>query len=843
MSDKTISKKTLQKQFGKNWKKHYALQIFAERGFARKRCRKCKRFFWTLDKARKKCGNSTCEPYSFIGKSISKTDYVDTWRKFSRFFEKNGRTTIPRYPTIARWRDDTWFTQASIYCFQPYVVSGEVKPPANPLVIAQPCFRFNDIENIGLTSRHYSGFVMIGQHNFIPEAAHVEHWKDEDIGLVIDCLKSFGLKEKGLTFAEDVWVGGGNAGPAFEVFYGGVELLTTVFMQYSITPKGLRELPLRVIDFGWGLERLTWILNGMPTSYEVVFDPVDNYLERKIKFSPDKNFLKKFDKYSATLDFDDPDVDVESELKSIAKKMKFKLPALKERLAQIQAFYSILDHSRTLLFALADGALPSNAGGGYNLRFILRRALRLAEKYGWQVDLKDLAREHARAFSGGRGRRVTGISERGGDEELIEAGTKPMYPELEEKLPDVEKILDVEIRKYNETKQKISAVLGSLFQKKKKITESELIELYDSQGIMPEDVIIAAEKAKVKVKMPADFYSKVASLHTEKKPESVKSAINVSDMPETQLLYYADEYAREFSAKVLRIIDGKYVILDKTVFYPISGGQFSDTGTINNRPVLSAYKIGNVVVHDVENPNFKTGQFVIGKIDWNRRYQLMRHHTATHIINGSIRSVIGNHVWQAGAEKSPEKARLDFTHFANLTPDELRLIERRANEAVLANIPVKKTIMNKDIAEKKYGFRLYQGGAVPGASIRVIETEGFDVEACGGTHLNNTGEIGFIKILGSKKIQDGVVRIEFVAGMRALEEMQNYHKMLTDAASIFNVPAEQLPRTCQRFFFEWKNQRKDLEKAKQLQPQKSEIRQKPQQQKQQMQKKSGRKKK
>ncbi|MFH0869082.1 MAG: alanine--tRNA ligase-related protein [archaeon] len=821
----TSDKKSLRKQFSKDWQKHYALQIFSSRGFVRKRCSRCKTFFWTLDRARRKCGNSTCEPYSFIGKAIAKTDYVDTWHRFAKFFEKNGRTIIPRYPTIARWRDDTWFTQASIYCFQPHVVSGEVKPPANPLVIAQPCFRFNDIENIGLTSRHNGGFVMLGQHNFIPEAAHVEHWKDEDIGLVIDCLKSFGLKEKGLTFAEDVWMGGGNAGPSFEVFYGGMEILTTVFMQYAIVKDRLEELPLKVVDFGWGLERLAWLLNGTPTSYEITFDPVDKFFARKVKFTPDSGFLKKFSRYNANLDFDDPDVDVDSALASIAKKMKMKLPALKERLAQIQAFYSILDHARTLLFALADGALPSNSGGGYNLRFILRRALRMAERYNWQADLKELVREFARAFSGGRGRHVTGLG-KDGDEELMESGLQPMYPELEERLPDVEKILDVEIRKYNETKQKISAVLGELFKKKRSITEPELISFYDSQGIMPEDVVAAAEKANVRVKLPDNFYSKVASLHTEKKSESVKTTINVAGIGATQLLYYADEYAREFSAKVLKIIDGKYVVLDKTLFYPQSGGQFSDTGTINNKPVLNVSKIGNTVVHDVENPNFREGQFVIGKIDWKRRYQLMRHHTATHIINGAIRSVLGNHVWQAGAEKTPEKARLDFTHFSNLTPEEMQLIERRANEAVLANIPVKKTIMPKDAAEKKYGFRLYQGGAVPGASIRVIETEGLDVEACGGTHLNNTGEAGFIKVTGSKKIQDGVVRIEFVAGLRALDEMQSHQKLLTDSATVFNVPADQLPKTCARFFDEWKSQRKEIEKYKQQsQPQKPQVKQ------------------
>src|SRR3989344_5274947 len=240
-----LTKKDLFKQFQKDWKQHYALKVFEERGFARKQCRACKKFFWTLDKKRTKCGDSSCEQYSFIGKKVVKQafDYTDTWTEFANFFKSKGRTVIPRYPTIARWRDDTWFVQASIYDFQPHVVSGEVRPPANPLVVPQPCFRFNDIENIGVTSRHYSGFVMIGQHNFVSSAGHVGHWKDEDVCLVIDVLKHFGINEKEISMVENVWMGGGNAGPCFELFVRGLEILTMVMMQFSVTDDGLKELP------------------------------------------------------------------------------------------------------------------------------------------------------------------------------------------------------------------------------------------------------------------------------------------------------------------------------------------------------------------------------------------------------------------------------------------------------------------------------------------------------------------------------------------------------------------------------------------------------------------------
>jgi alanyl-tRNA synthetase len=296
----------------------------------------------------------------------------------------------------------------------------------------------------------------------------------------------------------------------------------------------------------------------------------------------------------------------------------------------------------------------------------------------------------------------------------------------------------------------------------------------------------------------------------------------VEGLPATQQLFYADEYSKEFEAKVLKIIDDQYVILDRTLFYPTSGGQQNDTGILNGRQVVNVERWGNIIVHYVEKPNFKTGQFVVGKLDWPRRLQLMRHHDATHIINGVSRRVLGDHIWQAGSEKTPEKARLDITHYSNLTKEELQKIERLANEVVLAGGPIKKLTMKKSDAEKKYGFRLYQGGAVPGAEIRVVLSD-IDVEACGGTHLNNTMEIGPIKILGSKKIQDGVVRLEFVAGARALEEMQKESKLLTDSATVFSIPEEQLPKTCERFFNEWKSQRKDLEKFKaQQRPQKQE---------------------
>src|SRR3989344_8339576 len=193
----------------------------------------------------------------------------------------------------------------------------------------------------------------------------------------------------------------------------------------------------------------------------------------------------------------------------------------------------------------------------------------------------------------------------------------PMFSRLTEKVPDVEKILRIEEDKYKETKQRITSVLGTLFQKKKSLSEDDLITFYDTQGILPEDISAAAIAQKAKVKIPSDFYSKVAARHMDRKHEEPKVVLqkDTKDLSATQLLFYADEYAKEFDAKVLKIIDGKYVVLDKTLFYPTSGGQLNDTGMINGKTVSNVEKWGNIVVHYVENPNFKEGQFVVGKID------------------------------------------------------------------------------------------------------------------------------------------------------------------------------------------------------------------------------------
>ena len=208
------------------------------------------------------------------GRTLLNLDFsTSAMIKFSKIFNKLGYTPIPRYPVAARWREDTDFVQASIYDFQPYVVSGEVKPPANPLIIGQPCIRFNDIENVGITGQHYTSFIMIGQHAFNSKETGLFYWKDEALEHDFNYLtKVIGVKKEDLTFQEEIWAGGGSFGPSIEYTAHGLELGNCVFMQYKELENGKsEELKTKVIDMGAGLERLAWYSNGTPTSYDITF--------------------------------------------------------------------------------------------------------------------------------------------------------------------------------------------------------------------------------------------------------------------------------------------------------------------------------------------------------------------------------------------------------------------------------------------------------------------------------------------------------------------------------------------------------------------------------------------
>ena len=798
-SDKDI-KKDFKEKASREPEKFYATSVLKKEGFSRKRCSKCSTYFWSTEESKEGdvCGNPACSGgFGFIGDTpaTKKLDYIGVWKEFSSLFSKWGYTPIPRYPVVARWRNDTDFVQASIYDFQPYVVSGEVEPPANPLVVPQMCLRFNDIDNIGITGAHYCAFVMIGQHAFMKPKdwnqakffSDIHNWLKKGLGLPNDEIK----------FHEDAWAGGGNFGPCMEYFSRGLELGNQVYMLYEQTPSGNKELNLKVLDMGMGHERNAWFTQGKSTSYETTFPTVVKKLYEISGIKVDEPLMQKFLPYSSYLNVDEVD-DINKVWKEVAEKVGVDVSELKEKILSLAALYSVAEHSRALLVALSDGALPSNAGGGYNLRAILRRALSLIEKHKWEVYLPDVCKWHAEYL-------------------------KPLFPELSKNLDDVTKILQVEEAKYKSTMEKTKTMTSKFV--REGIDDKKLIMLYDSYGIMPENIKEEAEKLGKKISIPENFYARVAELHEKKEQEHAtkrEHKLELSGVPETNALYYNDYSVTEFTAKIIKIMEN-FVILDETYFYPTSGGQINDLGKIESHSIIDVFKQGSVVVHKVDSVSgLEEGQKVNCAIDKSRRFQLAKHHTSTHIVNAAAKKILGSHINQAGAKKDIDKATIDLTHYQAISDEELKKIEDEANRIVKRGIAVKSFFEPRTEAERKFGMNIYQGGAVPGKMLRIVQIPEIDTEACGGTHLKNTNEAGEIKIIKSSKISDSIVRIYFTAGEAAKKETKGEQDILKETEKILGVNAEKIPARASELFEKWKHAKKSFQK-KNIKPEELEL--------------------
>jgi len=791
--------------------KFFPTTVLKELGFDRQQCANCGKYFWSMQ-TRDHCGEPECSSgYSFIGQSPADETFTfaQAWQAYSQFMEERGYTPIKRYPVVARWRDDTDFVQASIYDFQPWVVSGEVEPPANPLVVPQFCLRFNDIDNVGLTGRHNKGFVMVGQHAFTsPEDYQQDKYFRDMLDWVVEGM---GIAQEEVILHEDGWAGGGNLGACMEFFVEGLELFNQVYMFYGLNQdgEGYSELNTRVLDMGLGLERIVWITNPTETAYEANMPHVVHKLVEETATNFDKRAWRQFLPYSGLLDLESEDkVDREKLWQRIAENTSLSVPQLKKKILPMADIYTLADHSRSLLVALNDGILPSNTGGGYNLRVLARKCFEIIDRRDWDLDLSEIVEWHLTTM-------------------------EPIFPELSDNLEDVKQILRHEKTKYNRARNQAKRLAASMKEREETITEEELYQLYDSQGISPEFL----QEQGLEIEVPQDFYQKVTARQESSRPEKEEEASEglkidregLSKMEETDLIYRQDEKQLEFEANVVYASNG-WIALDRTAFYPTSGGQEHDEGFIDRIEVKDVRKVKGIVLHKL-GQDLEVGKEVKGDVDSDRRLQLMQHHTAAHILNGAAREVLGEHVWQAGASKKKEKARLDITHYKNIGDSQREQIEARANEIVRQDLPVHKRLMRRDKAEKEYGFRLYQGGAVPESSIRVVEIPGIDVEACGGTHCDRTSEVDHIAITSTSKIQDGVIRLNFRSGpaaekyLKKREEIKDKitaklgtkpEKGLKEIAEVYSTTIEELPSVIDRFIKEWKQQHQEIKRLSQL---------------------------
>ncbi len=796
----------------------YRLDYFEEEGFVRKECPSCGAHFWTRDGDRELCGEPPCEDYSFIDDpGFPEPHSLSEMREaFLSFFEEHGHERIDPYPVAAnRWRDDVLLTQASIYDFQPLVTSGQTPPPANPLTISQPCIRMQDIDNVGKTGRHTMAFEMMAHHAFntreeVDEDEYAYHgevyWKDETVAYCDELFESLGADLEEITYIEDPWVGGGNAGPAIEVIYKGAELATLVFMCMERDPDGEYEMKdgntysfmdTYIVDTGYGLERWTWMSQGTATVYEAVYPDAIDFLKENAGIEhteAEQELVHRAAKLSGRLDIDDVD-DVEAARGDIADRLDVDVERLRELVEPLESIYAIADHSRTLAYMFGDGIVPSNVGTGYLARMVLRRTKRLVDEVDVDAPLDELVDMQAERLG---------------------------Y----ENRDTIREIVRTEERKYRETLERGSRKVESLADEYagtgEPIPTETLLELYDSHGIQPDMVADIAEERGATVDVPDDFYALVADRHEEADADEGGDDADerIGELPETEKLFYDDQGRTEFEAVVLDVFEreeGYDVVLDQTMFYPEGGGQPADRGQLTvgetTVDVVDVQEEGGVVLHRTDADPGK-GEFVKGQVDGDRRNRLRAHHTATHLIGHAAREVLGEHVRQAGAQKGIDSSRLDVRHYERITREEVKRIERVANELVRDDVPVRQEWPDRNEAEAEHGFDLYQGGVPPGTNVRLIHVGNADVQACAGTHVDRTGEIGAVKVLKTEPVQDGVERIVFAAGGAAIDATQRTEDALYDAADVLDVDPLDVPETAERFFDEWKARGKEIESLK-----------------------------
>ncbi|MCG3216722.1 MAG: alanine--tRNA ligase [Candidatus Heimdallarchaeota archaeon] len=793
----SIPKNQLKERFKKE---DYEVSLFKEEGFTRKKCPTCNHYFWTLVPDQEICGDTRCAGgYKFLDKPGKNLNFDQTIKSLTDFFVKHGHTAIKDYPVVSRWRGDMDFTIASIADFQPWVLEGIIDPPANPLVVPQMVIRtggeFSDIDNIGKTSRHLTSFVMFGQHSFNSATLTDGYWMDRCLELNFKYLKEeLGLKSDEISYVEGIWSGGGNFGPNLEAMAYGIEVVNNVFIAYGFENGNVKKLDMQVIDVGWGLERTSWFSQGTPTIYEAIFPKAIEYLQKENGYKPNHDLLIEYSKLSGLLAVEEVK-DLGQERIELARKLGMTFDEMIEKIGPQEAIYAIADHTRTLSMTIADGAIPSNVGGGYNLRALLRRIIALKELFNLQFSINDIF-------------------------DLQIDHLSVSYPRVKEHRDDIHKIIDIEVKRYEETKNSGRRLVNQLISKKNEFNLKTLIDLYQNNGINPLMIKEIAKEKDIEVAVPEDFYIKMekhlAKQSLKEKKIKAEMKFELKEEYKTYEQYYDDVYQTEFEAEVIGVVNDYFLILDKTIFYPTGGGQIHDIGIItsdeNKYRVEDVLKKGSAILHKLKEKCFlKPGDKVKGKIDGKRRLAIMRHHTAVHVVNNAAREVLGQHVWQAGTDKTKEKARLDITHYTSISFEELQKIEMLANQIVLENRSVTKSNLDRDEAEKNYGFQIYQGGVVPGKILHIVSVTDWDIEACGGTHLDNTGDIGIIIIASSERIQDGVVRLEILAGIPALKYIQEQDSLLNESSKILSVEPKILPKTALRFFKEWKEQKKTIE--------------------------------
>ncbi|MCL4978836.1 alanine--tRNA ligase [Neisseria meningitidis] len=707
-------------------------------------------------------------------------------QKFLKFFETKGHTVVRSSSLVPHDDPTLLFTNAGMNQFKD-VFLGFDKRPYSRATTAQKCVRaggkHNDLENVGYTARHHTFFEMMGNFSFgdyfkrdaihfawefltSPEWLNIPKDKllatvyaedDEayniwlnEIGMPSERIVRIG-DNKGAKYASDnFWQMGdtGPCGPCSEIFYdhgeeiwGGIpgspeedgdrwiEIWNCVFMQFNRDEQGnMNPLPKPSVDTGMGLERMAAVMQHVHSNYEIdLFQDLLKAVARET---------------GAPFSMEEPSLKV------------------------------IADHIRSCSFLIADGVLPSNEGRGYVLRRIIRRAVRHGYKLGQSKPffhklVADLVKEMGDA-----------------------------YPELKEKQAQIEEALKNEESRFAQTLETGMALLENALAKGGKTLDGEIIfKLYDTYGFPYDLTADICRERNIELDEAGFEREMEAQRARARAAQSFKANAQLPyDGQDTEFKGYSE---RQTESKVLALYkdgeqvnelnegDSGAVVIDFTPFYAESGGQVGDVGYIfsgeNRFEVRDTQKIKAAVFGQFgvqTSGRLKVGDSVTAKVDDEIRNANMRNHSATHLMHKALRDVLGRHVEQKGSLVTAESTRFDISHPQAVTAEEIAEVERRVNEAVLANVAVNAAIMSMEDAQKTGAMMLF--GEKYGDEVRVLQMGGFSTELCGGTHVSRTGDIGLFKIISEGGIAAGVRRIEAITGLNALKWAQEQERLVKD---------------------------------------------------------------
>jgi alanyl-tRNA synthetase len=739
-------------------------------------------------------------------------------KMFLDFFQEKNHAVEPSAPLVPHEDPSLLWINSGVATLKKYF-DGRVIPENPRITNAQKSIRTNDIENVGKTARHHTFFEMLGNFSigeYFKEEAIIWAWEfltDEKwIGFDKDLLsvtihpedheaheiwnQRIGLPEERIIRLEgNFWdIGEGPSGPNTEIFYdrgseygddpkdpelypGGendryLEVWNLVFSQFNHNPDGTyTPLPKKNIDTGMGLERMASVVQNVPTNFDTdLFIPIIRATEELSGVKYGQN--------------NEQDV----------------------------AFKVIADHIRTVAFAVGDGALPSNEGRGYVLRRLLRRAVRYAK----QININ-------RPFM----------------YELVPVVGEIMcdfYPEVKEKTDFIQKVIKNEEERFHETLHEGLAILASVIKKAKEkgsdtIPGADVFRLYDTYGFPVELTEEYAGEEGMKIDHPG------FEVEMEQQRERARSARHDVDSMQVQGGVLGDLKVKstfvgyeklQTTSTVLAIIkNGQLVdvaangeevqiILDVTPFYAESGGQIADRGTIAGdggsvfvMDVQKAPNGQNLHKVVVESGTLKTDQIVTATVNQENRVKIIKNHTATHLLHQALKDVLGTHVNQAGSLVEPDRLRFDFSHFGQISPEELEQIERIVNEKIWRNIEVDTTL--KPIAEAKSMGAMALFGEKYGDIVRVVKVGDYSLELCGGCHVPNTSVIGLFKIVSESGIGAGTRRIEAVTGEAAYHSLNEQAGLLKEAAERLKTNPKELVTRIEGLMVEMKQLQRENE--------------------------------